>query len=363
MTTATVGELAQLVEGDVFGDASATIGDGRPLLDAGPEHVAFAESERNLRKLKDCNAGCVVLPRSSRNAIKSEWRPATLLFVDEPLAAFLAILARLRPAAARPEIGVSPDAIVSPNAVVGKNTNIHPGAIVEDGVVIGSGGDVHPGAVLRRGCVLGDNVVVHPNAVLYPGVIVGNNVVIHANAVLGADGFGYRLRNGRREKIPHFGCVRIEDGVEIGACSTIDRAMIGETIVGEGTKIDNLVMIAHNCELGKHNAIVGQVGFAGSVTTGDYVVCAGHVGVADHVHLGEKCIIGSKAGVHKDVPAGETYIGQPAVPAAEAMKVAMAQKKLPEALKTLRSLEAQIAELKLQILSLQQTSDAPPRAA
>jgi UDP-3-O-[3-hydroxymyristoyl] glucosamine N-acyltransferase len=192
--------------------------------------------------------------------------------------------------------------------------------------------------------------------------LIGDRAIIHAGAIIGADGFGYRLRDGRQEKVTHFGTVRIEADVELGACTTVDRAMIGETVIGEGTKIDNLVMVAHNCELGKHNVLTSQVGLAGSVTSGDYVVCAGQVGVADHVHLGTGCVLGSRSGVHKDIPAGETQIGAPSQPAAEAMKVFMAQRKLPALLKTVRDMEAQISKLTAQLEQLQQNRTSPEQS-
>jgi UDP-3-O-[3-hydroxymyristoyl] glucosamine N-acyltransferase len=138
--------------------------------------------------------------------------------------------------------------------------------------------------------------------------------------------------------------------------------MIGETVVGEGTKIDNLVMVAHNCELGKHNVLASQVGLAGSVTSGDYVVCAGQVGIADHVHLGERCVLGSRSGVHKDIPAGETQIGAPSQPAAEAMKVLMAQRKVPALLKTVRDLEADVARLAALVEALQKKETMPDQS-
>lgn len=345
MTTMTIGEMAELVAGEVVGDAAVAIRDVAAIHRAGSDCITFADSNRNLKKLVDCDAGCVLLSREAGAARRADWRPTNYILVDDPAAAVLALLARLRPQPVRAEVGRSPQANVSDSATIGKNTNIHPGATIGEHVVIGNECDIHPGVVIGNGCVLGDGVVLYPNVVLYDGVQIGNRVRVHASAVIGTDGFGYRTRDGRREKIPHFGTVRIEDDVEIGAGTTIDRAMIGETVVGEGTKIDNLVMVAHNCEIGRHNIIVGQVGFAGSVTTGDHVVVAGHVGVADHVHLGERCVIGSKAGVHKDVPAGETYIGLPAAPAAEAMRVGMAQKKLPDALKTIRLLESRVEEL------------------
>jgi UDP-3-O-[3-hydroxymyristoyl] glucosamine N-acyltransferase len=199
--------------------------------------------------------------------------------------------------------------------------------------------------------------------VLYPDVIVGNRVVLHAGVVLGCDGFGYRMVNGRHEWIPHLGTVRIGDDVEIGACSTVDRAMIGETVIGEGSKLDNHVMVGHNCEVGKHNILVSQVGLAGSVTTGDYVVCAGQSGVADHVHLGDGCRLAAKTGAHKDLPGHQTYIGTPAAPEAEARRIVMAQQRLPELRKHLRDLEKQVSEISARVRALEAPGRGELRAA
>jgi UDP-3-O-[3-hydroxymyristoyl] glucosamine N-acyltransferase len=275
-----------------------------------------------------------------------------LIVVEDPKDALLRIAGRLSPRRPRAEIGISPDAYVSATAQIGRETNVHPGAHVGPGAVVGDRSDIHPGAVIGRGCRLGNDVVIHPNAVLYDDVIVGDRVIIHAGAVIGADGFGYRLVDGRHERVPHFGTVRIEDDVEIGAATTIDRAMVDETVIGAGTKLDNLVMIGHNCEIGRHNLFVSQVGLAGSVTTGDYVVCAGQVGIADHVHLGSRCVLGAKAGVHKDVPEGQRYIGLPAIPEAEARRVVMAQHKIPEMRQQIKVLERMVQDLSSRLAAL-----------
>jgi UDP-3-O-[3-hydroxymyristoyl] glucosamine N-acyltransferase len=261
------------------------------------------------------------------------------------MGAFIDTLQLTRPQRARAKIGVSPLAVIAASAVIGPDCNIHPGAYIGEDAVIGAGCDIYPGVVISADCRLGDHCTVYPNAVLYPQIVVGNRVIIHASAVLGADGFGYRFQQGRYSKIPQLGNVEIHDDVEIGACTTIDRAMIGSTTIGEGTKLDNLVMIGHNCELGKHNAFASQVGFAGSVTTGDYVVCAGQVGIADHVHIGDKAVLGAKSGVHKDMEGGKTYLGAPATEEQDQFRILMALRKLPELRKQLRDLESQVADL------------------
>lgn len=357
MPTATVGQLAELVGGDVRGDSQIKISDGKSIEKAGPHDIAFAEDAKNIKKMPGCKAAAVVVPRAIADTIPSDGTGPALILVDQPQEQFLKIVGHFRPVRRRSFTGVSEAAHVSPSAQIGDNTNVAPFSVIGDDVVIGENCDIHAGVSIGAGCRLGDGVTLHANAVLYHDVIIGDNVIVHASAVLGADGFGYRLEDGRYERLHHFGAVRIDNNVEIGAGTTIDRAMIGETVIGEGTKLDNLVMIGHNCEIGRHNAMAAHVGVAGSVTTGDYVICAGQVGIADHVHIGEKCVLGSKSGVPKDIPAGGTYFGIPAQEATEAMRSIMAMRKLPAMRQSLRELESKTAELARQIEALTSRSN------
>jgi len=352
MKTVTVGELASLVVGEVYGDSGAVISDGQSIDRAERQHVTFAQHAKTVRKLADCNAGCILLGRDADTSNAASWKAAAYVLVDEPMTAFLQILAVLRPARRRTAEGVSPQAEISPTASIGPETVVHPRATICEDVQIGRNCEIFPGVHIGPGCRIGDDVILRPNVVLYHDVLVGHRVTIDAGAVIGSVGYGFRLKSGRHERIPHFGTVRIEDDVEIGACATIDRAMIGETVIGAGSKIDNLVLIAHNCELGKHNLMAGQVGLAGSVTTGNYVVCAGQAGIADHARLGTGSIIGSQAGVTKAVPPGETYLGSPAIPVADVRRFFSVRTKLPDALRTIRTMAAEIEELKRQVATL-----------
>jgi UDP-3-O-[3-hydroxymyristoyl] glucosamine N-acyltransferase len=322
-----------------------------PFEKATPGSITFVADLKLLKRMAGCRAtACFVSPAAAVEL--PDDLPLTLLVVADPQDAFLKVLARFRPMRARPKLGVSPLAYVSPKATVGADCNIYPHAFVDDDVVIGDGCDIHPGVTIARGCRIGAGCVLHPRVALYEDTVLEERVIVHAGAVLGADGFGYRFRQGRFEKIPQLGSVRIEKDCEIGANTTIDRGMIGATVIGEGTKLDNLVMIGHNCELGKHNAFASQVGLAGSVTTGDYVRCAGQVGIADHLHLGTGCTLGAKSGVHRDIPAGETHVGYPAVPEQDAFKVAMATQKTPEMRKQIRQLEQTVEQLGRQFTQL-----------
>jgi UDP-3-O-[3-hydroxymyristoyl] glucosamine N-acyltransferase len=341
----TVAALAEWLDGQVLGNEMLMIDRAQSLSKAGPGSISFFAGTK-VAGLKPVEGAAILIARElSVIAAPLVDSRCALVVVKDPKDALIRVAGRFAPRKSRTEIGISCHAYVSATARVGKETNIHPGAQVGAGVILGDRCDIHPGAVISRNCRLGDDVVVYPNVVLYEDVIVGNRVILHAGVVIGAEGFGYRTVAGRHEHIPHFGTVRIEDDVEVGANTTIDRAMVDQTVIGQGTKLDNQVMIGHNCEIGRHNLFASQVGFAGSVTTGDYVVCAGQVGIADHVHLGSGSVLGPKAGVHQDIPAGKRYVGVPAVPEADCYRSVLALQKLPEMRQQFRKLERQVADL------------------
>ncbi len=193
---------------------------------------------------------------------------------------------------------------------------IYPFVYVGDDAIIGDGTTLYPGSVIGDGCKLGSECIIHPNAVLYQNVVLGDRVEIHAGSVLGGDGFGYRQIEGRHVKVPHSGRLEVGDDVEIGSNCTIDRATFETTRIGEGTKIDNLVMIGHNNQIGRHNMLCGQVGIAGSCKTGDYVVMAGQAGIKDKTQIGDRVIVGAQAGVHRNVPTVSRCWARPRFPSA-----------------------------------------------
>ena len=340
----TIAELARLIHGEVTGEGCRVIEDVAALDCVTPQTVTYIENSRRLKRLAGLTPGALIVPRDTVAAAQQALT-CPLIAVDDPQGAFIALMLHFRPLPVRDATGISPQAQIHPSAVIGANSNIHSAAVIEEGVSIGSRCDIHAGVVIRRGCRLGDEVTLHPNTVLYPGMQIGSRVIIHANAVIGADGFGYRFQQGQFIRIPHTGTVVIEDDVEIGAGATIDRAMVGETLIGRGTKIDNMVMIAHNCRIGKHNSLASQVGFAGSVITGDYVRCGGQVGVADHLRIGEKASLGGKAGVMADIDAGTTQYGIPARPDKEQLRIQLALQRLPELVKRVQELEQKLGEL------------------
>lgn len=361
----TIEWIAQELNCPARGNQRLEIHGAESVLKAGPHDITFVGDELNLKRLKSSSAGAVIIEKRLEESFQKSFTeaPFASLTVVDAQAAFIKIIQKLRPARELPEIGISPEADISPDVTIGENCHIYPRVTIRPGVKIGSNCRIHPGVYIGDECEIGDDVTIHANTVLYPDVKIANRVLIHATAVLGCDGFGYRFEKGRYVKIPHLGSVRIEDDVEIGAGTTIDRGMIGPTVIGEGSKIDNQVMIAHNCEIGKHNAFASQVGFAGSITTGDYVRCAGQVGIADHVHIGDQATLGARAGVHRDIPAGEVHIGTPAAPEKEQRKIVMAMRKVPDMRKQLRELEQHIKTLTQQFDELKNSSEADDKSA
>jgi UDP-3-O-[3-hydroxymyristoyl] glucosamine N-acyltransferase len=234
-----------------------------------------------------------------------------------------------------PGPSIDPRSAIDPTAEIAEECYVGPFAVVEANVSIGRGCRIHAHAVVGSGCRIAADVTVHAHATLYPNTTIGERSIVHSGAVIGCDGFGYQLRDGRHEKIPQIGNVVIGADVEIGANSTVDRGTFGSTRVGDGTKIDNQVMIAHNCQIGRHNVFAGQVGIAGSSSTGDYVTIAGQVGIADHVHVGEQATLGADAGVYTDIPAGSRFVGTPARPLQEAKRLHLALERVPEMRKEL----------------------------
>ena len=283
--------------------------------------------------------------------------------VDDLHRAFSRIVLHFRPPRAVKRIGVSPLAAVSPTAALGPDVDVHPYATIGDDVTVGAGSTIHAGAHVMAGSQIGENVTIFPGAVLYENTVIGAGSIIHAGVVLGAYGFGYDLIDGRHRLMPQLGNVVIGADCEIGAGATIDRGTYGPTVVGDGTKIDDQVMIAHNCRLGRHNMLCSQVGIAGSSTTGDYVVLAGQVGIRDHVHIGRGAVVGAKAGVANNVPDGTRYLGIPAAPEREQKLRFAAIAKLPEMRRELKALQHTVNKLVEQIASLEQSESARREAA
>ncbi len=342
-------EVAAWVGGQVVGAKETHITGAAILRDAAPGELTLVDSADRLGEFEKSPAAAAIVPPGASSS-----KP--VIQVADVHQAFATVVARLRPPSRSTYQGVSPQAWVDSTARLAPDVVVYPGAWIGAGVQIGPGSVIHSGVRILDGCRIGSQVVIFPNAVLYEDTVVGDRCLIHAGAVLGAYGFGYETRNGRHELSAQLGYVVLEDDVEIGANTTVDRGTYGPTVIGQGTKIDNLVMVAHNCRIGRHNLICSQVGIAGSVTTGDYVVMAGQVGVRDHVHIGPQAVLGAMAGIINNVPEKTTVIGIPATEQRDQKIKQAAFAKLPEMRKQLKALQRQVEQL-------QQRLDASQRPA
>lgn len=307
------------------------------LAEAGPQEAAFLGNEKYVKDFLATKAGLVLVPVGLQEKPAGS---AVLVETDNPSLAFNALVDAFMKVANDFEPGFHPTAFVSPSAKVNRDrVRIQAGAVVEDDAVIGEGCDIGPGCVIGKGTVLGQNCKLFARVVVRERCIIGNNVVIQPGAVIGSDGFGFLLNKetGRYETVDQVGIVVIEDNVDIGANTTIDRARFGRTIIGEGSKIDNLVQIAHNVVIGKHTVIVSQSGIAGSTRLGNYVTVAAQCGIAGHLHIGDQAILAARTGVMSDLKGGQAYWGSPSSPFKEAAKQAAILRKLPELIKEMQS--------------------------
>ena len=344
----TLKQLAELVGGRVEGDPATAINAANVLSEVTGGEITFVDQAERLKQLTATQAAAVVAPEKlaeywSGGGDTSARVPA--IFVADVHAAFAAIVMHFRPSRSRTAVGIHPRAIISPSARWGHGVNIHPGATVDDDCHIGNGTTILPGAHLMPGCTIGQDVTIGPGVVLYENTIVGDRSILHGGVVIGANGFGYSFVNGRHILSAQLGYVRIGSDVEIGAGSTIDRGTYGATTIGDGTKIDNLVQIAHNCRIGEHNIICAQVGIAGSTSTGNYVVIGGQAGLRDHVHIGNGARLGAMAGITNDVPDGVAMLGIPATPEREQKLKLAALAKLPEMRQEFKAFRREMAAL------------------
>jgi UDP-3-O-[3-hydroxymyristoyl] glucosamine N-acyltransferase len=337
-TGQTLGVLAELVGGSVEGDPTLVITGVAGIQEAQPGDITFVAQAKYLRTLKAAKASAVVLDRTMPAD-----RPA--IRVDQPYRAFATLLTLYYP---RPRLraGVMHPVVMGERVRLGQDVTLLPFVTLNDDVTLGDRVVVYPGVCVGPGSSIGDDTVIYANVTIYDRVTIGRQVIVHAGAVIGADGFGYaQSPDGHHQKIPQVGGVRIEDDVEIGANVCIDRATLGETLIRRGTKIDNLVHIAHNVEVGEDNLLLAQVGISGSCHLGTRVTLAGQVGLSDHVQIGDHATIIAQTGVAKDVEPRAIMTGTPAIPHHLWRRVQAASPRLPELLRTVAALERRIAAL------------------
>ncbi len=330
-------DIAGIIDGEVLGDGEIEITGVSGFSGAKEGDITFLSGGKWLPQVRDSKASAVVVKAFvealQKNQIKAR----------NPQYAFAKLLSHfyVKP---QPYRGVSKNAFVSEKASLGQNVSVYAFAYISDNVTIGSGSVIYPGVFVGEGSVLGERCLIYPNVTIREGVRIGNDVIIHAGTVVGADGFAYVFEGGVHYKIPHIGGVIIEDNVEIGANAAIDRATTEDTVIRSGTKIDNLVQVAHNVQIGRNVILAGQTGIGGSSRLGDGVVLGGQVGVADHAEVGAGTMAGAQSGLFGKVERG-IYSGSPAVPHREWLKASALFARLPEMKKKLDELEKKVAQL------------------
>jgi UDP-3-O-[3-hydroxymyristoyl] glucosamine N-acyltransferase len=298
------------------------------LQEANEQSVCFFENPKYLKNLKETKAGLILVPQDFDTTLKSG---TNFILVDKPYVMFMILVKTwLELDLPKPQKKVSASAYIAESAEIGRNVSIGHNCVIGENAIVGDDTRIDSNTVLAENVKVGKNCHMFPNTTIYKDCIIKNNVIIHANSVIGSDGFGYLLHEGIQNKIPQVGNVIIEDDVEIGANSAIDRATIASTIIGKGTKIDNLVQVAHNCIIGENSILCAQVGLAGSTIIGNVVYLAGQVGVAGHLKIDDEVVVGAQSGVTHAISKGSKVFGTPAIDIRLKKRILASEKKLPE---------------------------------
>lgn len=348
--TFTLAQLAERLGATFDGDGSVTITGVAPIESAGAGQLSFLANVKYIHHLKTTRASAVLITPVTDGEPLPEVAPGViLLFHSDPYDAFRQALMLFHPQPERPAAGVDTSARIGRKVVLGENVSVGPNCVIDDGAELHNGAVILAGSFVGTKSVIGEDSMIGPNVTVVRGCSLGKRVRVHPGTVIGSDGFGYAPVQGKHEKIPQVGGVTIGDDVEIGACCAIDRATMGQTVIGRGTKIDNLVQIAHNVHIGEDCIIVAQVGISGSTKLGHHVTLAGQVGVAGHLELGDSVIVGAQSGIGKDLPPNTAWFGSPAYEMSHQLRVIVAMSTLPEALKHIRELEKRVAELEAKL--------------
>jgi UDP-3-O-[3-hydroxymyristoyl] glucosamine N-acyltransferase len=337
-----IADLAEKIGGELYGENLDLTGIAS-IEEVKKGEITWAENKKALDRVLDIEASAVIVSHDVYEESK-QFLNLPCITVKNPRASFAQALTIFYKRVV-PTVGIAETAVIGKNVKIEKNVYVGDYAIISENSVIGEGSSVYPHTYIGRNVTVGQGSVIYPFVSVYDHSKIGNSVVIHSGAVIGADGFGFVEVNGKQVKIPQVGIVELGDGVEIGANVTIDRATTGVTLVGAGSKIDNLVQIGHNCKLGKNNILVSQSGAAGSCVLGDNVTMAAQSGLAPHVKIGSNTVIGGRGGVTHDIPANSVVSGFPAKPHKEALKIRAAVGRLPATMKNLKEMEKRIETL------------------
>lgn len=336
----TLKDIAKLVSGELIGDGSIVVSGASNLEEAGSSDVTFFANPRYEAMLSLTKAACVIAPKNFSG--KGNY---AVIKVDNPSVAFLHVMEKLSPISDIHPSGIHKNSVISKDAKLGKGVSVGANTVIEEGADIGDNTVIYPLIFIGKNTKIGKNCVIYPNVTIRERVIVGNNCIIHPGAVIGSDGFGYVNIENKHHKISQIGTVELEDDVEIGANVTIDRARFEKTVIGKGTKIDNLVQIAHNVKVGKNCLIIAQAGIAGSSEIGENAIIAAQAGINGHIKIGENVIVGAQAGVTKSIEPNEIVLWSPAKPAGEVRRTLAYISRLGDFSKELKELKEKMAKL------------------
>jgi UDP-3-O-[3-hydroxymyristoyl] glucosamine N-acyltransferase len=338
----TLAEIHQVVGGTIHGNDQTKVSELASLSEANPKALSFIANDKVLKTTGDFGAGALLVHRHLSDLAIPQ------IVVSNPLLAFAHVAQRFVVRLAAP-CGIAKNLTQGADVRIGADPSIWPLVTLGDRVRIGARVTLYPGVFVGSDSKIGDDSVLYPNVVVREGSLLGERVIVHSGTVIGSDGFGYVQHQGRHHKIPQLGGVVIEDDVELGANVTIDRATFGCTLIKQGTKVDNLVQIAHNVSVGEHSIVVAQVGIAGSTTIGHHVMIGGQAGLADHIHIGDQVMIAAKAGVNRSLESNRVVSGTPVLPHELSMKVQAIIPHLPELRQLVRNLEQRVATLEVQL--------------
>jgi UDP-3-O-[3-hydroxymyristoyl] glucosamine N-acyltransferase len=333
-------EIAEKIGGKLFGPADLDITGPAKIEEAGPAEITFLSNQKYRKFLNETNAGAVLLDKEVEN-IKIPY-----ILVDNAYVAFVFTLNLFNTDEETEFNGVSDKAYIDPTAAIGKNVIIAPNVYIGVNVTIKDNTVIHPGTVIYKNSAIGENCLIYSNVSIRENCVIGDRVILQNGCVIGSDGFGFAPVGEQYKKIPQLGNVIIEDDVEIGANTTIDRATLGSTVVGKGCKLDNLVQLGHNVTVGENTVIVSQTGIAGSTKIGRHVTISGQVGIAGHIKVGDNTVIAAQSGISKDVKEGSILFGSPALPIMQQKRIDVSIKHLPELSKRVHALENELIELK-----------------
>jgi UDP-3-O-[3-hydroxymyristoyl] glucosamine N-acyltransferase len=339
MQERTLGELAEYVDGRICGDPNVKIKSASTLGRAEEGDISFLTNRKYEKQLRTTKASAVIVGKETTTA------SVPLLIAEDPYYAFMQIMVLLHGHRKHKKIGISPRASISDSAKIGIDCHIHDFVTISDKAKIRDGCVIYPGVYIGQDVQIGNDSIIYPNVTIYDGCIIGNHVIINANTAIGEDGYGYATHKGIHHKIPQTGTVIIEDDVEIGACCGIERGTLSDTIIGQGSKLGDMVTIGHGTRVGSHCLLVAQVGIAGSTTLGHHCVVGGQVGIVGHINIGNNVTIAAQAGVINNIPDNKVVLGAPAIEANQGKRAYSMIQYLPDMRQNIRDLQSQFEQL------------------